>query len=149
VAASIQRFGWQQPIVAKPSGELIAGNTRLKAAKALGMTTVPVVWFEGADLEAAAFCVADNRTHEFSDWDDQAAATILQELQAEDVLDGVGFTGEDLNELLASLDDGGETPVELDDPGPVDPTRPGHPARGPLGAGVNRGRDSVRGGSVP
>ena len=34
VAASIVRFGWRQPIVAKPSGEVLAGNTRLKAALA-------------------------------------------------------------------------------------------------------------------
>ncbi len=37
VAASIRRFGWQQPIVARPSGEAIAGNTRLKVAQELGM----------------------------------------------------------------------------------------------------------------
>jgi ParB-like chromosome segregation protein Spo0J len=36
VAASIRRFGWQQPIVARRSGEVIAGNTRLKAAQRLG-----------------------------------------------------------------------------------------------------------------
>jgi hypothetical protein len=42
VAASIRRFGWQQPIVARRSGEVIAGNTRLKAAQSLGMSEVPV-----------------------------------------------------------------------------------------------------------
>lgn len=46
---SLQRFGWQQPIVAKPDGEVLAGNARLKAAKRLGMTTVPVVWFSGSE----------------------------------------------------------------------------------------------------
>lgn len=38
VAASLRRFGWRQPVVAKRSGEVIAGNTRLKAAAKLGMT---------------------------------------------------------------------------------------------------------------
>ncbi|MEO6596832.1 MAG: ParB N-terminal domain-containing protein, partial [Planctomycetota bacterium] len=33
VAASIRRFGWQQPIVARRTGEVVAGNTRLKAAQ--------------------------------------------------------------------------------------------------------------------
>jgi ParB-like chromosome segregation protein Spo0J len=42
VAASIRRFGWQQPIVARRTGEVIAGNTRLKAAQQLGMAKVPV-----------------------------------------------------------------------------------------------------------
>lgn len=91
VAASIRRFGFQQPVVAKPSGEVIAGNTRLKAALKLGLKEVPVVWFTGTDLDATAYAIADNRTHEFSEWDDSALAKLLSELKAEDSLDGVGF----------------------------------------------------------
>ena len=68
VAASVQRFGWRQPIVARPSGEVIAGNTRLKAARELGLGEVPVVRFDGPDVEAVAFAIADNRTHEFAEW---------------------------------------------------------------------------------
>ena len=44
VAASIRRFGWQQPIVARRTGEVIAGNTRLKAAQQLNMGLQEVVW---------------------------------------------------------------------------------------------------------
>lgn len=69
VAASIQRFGWRQPIVAKPSGEVLAGNTRLKAAQQLGHDQMPVVWFDGSELEATAYAIADNRTAEFAEWD--------------------------------------------------------------------------------
>jgi hypothetical protein len=82
VAASMRKFNWQQPIVAKRSGEVIAGNTRLKAAKSLGLTSVPVVWFEGTDLEATAYQVADNVT--LSTWDEPALAKILQYLRAEE-----------------------------------------------------------------
>ena len=67
VASSLRRFGWQQPIVAKRSGEVIAGNTRWKAAKSLGITSVPVVWFAGSDIDATAYQIADNRSHEFSE----------------------------------------------------------------------------------
>jgi ParB-like chromosome segregation protein Spo0J len=105
VAASIRRFGWQQPIVAKPSGEVIAGNTRLKAAQSLGMTEVPVVWFGGSDVEAVAFSVADNRTHEFAEWDEPALAQILEQLRAEDALDGVGYSSDEIDELLVQLED--------------------------------------------
>jgi len=59
VAASIKRFGFRQPIVAKPDGEVIAGNTRLKAASSMGLDEVPVVWFEGDETEAKAFAIAD------------------------------------------------------------------------------------------
>ena len=101
VAPSIKRFGWRQPIVAKPSGEVIAGNTRLKAALSLGMGKVPVVWFNGSDLEATAFAIADNRTHEFAEWDEPALVKLLDELRAEDALDGTGYSEADLDELLA------------------------------------------------
>ena len=104
VAASLKRFGWQQPIVAKPSGEVIAGNTRLKAAQSLGMTVVPVVWFDGSDLDATAYSIADNRSHEFSEWSEPDLAKLLEELRAEDALDGVGFDDDDVDALLADLD---------------------------------------------
>ena len=101
VASSIRRFGWRQPVVAKPSGEVIAGNTRLKAAKSLGMEEVPVVWFEGSDLDATAYAIADNRSHEFASWDEPALAKILEELRAEDALEAVGFSTDDIDALLA------------------------------------------------
>ena len=120
VAASIRRFGWRQPIVARPSGEVIAGNTRLKAAHALGHDRVPVIWFEGSDLEATAYAIADNRTHEFSQSDEPALARMLQELRAEDALDAVGYTDLEIDDLLAELaaEDGS---AELEDPGAGDP----------------------------
>ncbi|MFO1077986.1 MAG: DNA modification methylase [Planctomycetota bacterium] len=124
VADSIRRFGWQQPIVARPSGEVIAGNTRLKAAQRLGQAKVPVVWFTGSDLEATAFAIADNRTHEFATWDEPALAKLLQELRAEDALEGVGFATEDIDALIASIENAGNgAPVEVDDPGPEAPPK--------------------------
>lgn len=120
VASSIRRFGFQQPLVAKRSGEVVAGNTRLKAARELGLEKVPVVWFEGSDLDAMAYCVADNKTHDYSAWNEPALATILAQLRDEDALDGVGYSTDDIDELLAKLD--AELPnVEVDDPGPEDP----------------------------
>jgi len=117
VAASIQRLGWRQPVVARPSGEVIAGNTRLMAARELDHERVPVVWFEGPDLEATAYSTADNRPHEFFRWDDEALADLLEGLRAEDALDGVGFSDADIDELLAGFQDALE-PGEIDDHGP-------------------------------
>ena len=117
VAASIRRFSWQQPIVAKRSGEVIAGNTRLKAAKGLGLTTVPVVWFEGTDLDATAYQVADNRTHEFASWDEKTLSQILEHLRAEDALEGVGFSTGEIDDLLARIE-AELGPGESEDPGP-------------------------------
>src|SRR5262245_48420464 len=119
VAASLRRFGWQQPIVARRTGEVIAGNTRLKAAQSLGMTEVPVWWFEGSDLDALSYAIADNRTHTFSEFDEQALAKLLEQLRAEDSLEGVGYSTEDIDALIQQLRE--EQDRELTDDGPDDP----------------------------
>jgi len=121
VAASIHRFGWQQPIVAKRDGEVIAGNTRLKAAQSLGMTEVPVWWFDGTDLDATAFSIADNRTGELAEWDDAALSKLLEQLREEDALDGIGFDTCDIDRLAAQLREQEEVDPELDDDGPEAP----------------------------
>ena len=41
VAASIREFGWRQPIVVDAEGVIVAGHTRWKAAKQLGLAKVP------------------------------------------------------------------------------------------------------------
>jgi DNA modification methylase len=117
VAASIRRFGWQQPVVARRSGEVIAGNTRLKAAQELGMKEVPVWWFDGTDLDAVAFSIADNRSHEFAQWDEPELAKLLQQLKAEDSLEGVGYSTEDLDALVQQLREQEESDRDLDDEG--------------------------------
>jgi DNA modification methylase len=130
VAASLRRFGFQQPLVAKPSGEVIAGNTRLKAATSLGLGQVPVVWFEGSDLEATAYAIADNRTHEFAQWDDVALARLLVELRSEDALDGVGYDDADIDALLAEL--GAHDSADLEDAGAQEPPAVARTRRGDL-----------------
>ncbi len=121
VAASLRRFGWQQPIVARRTGEVIAGNTRLKAALSLGMTDVPVWWFDGTDLDATAFSIADNRSHEHSLWNDAELAKLLDQLKAEDSLEGVGYSPEDLDALVAKLREEEEVDRDLTDDGPDEP----------------------------
>lgn len=51
VRASIEEFGWQQPIVVDGSGTIIVGHTRYKAALAMGLETVPVKVAEGLTPE--------------------------------------------------------------------------------------------------
>ena len=121
VAASLRRFGWQQPIVARRTGEVIAGNTRLKAAQSLGMAEVPVWWFDGTDLDATAFAIADNRTHEFAEWNDAELAQLLEQLRQEDALEGVGYSEEDIDALVQQLREQEEVDKDLLDDGPEEP----------------------------
>lgn len=72
VAASIRAFGWRRPILVDEDGVILAGHTRLKAARELGMATAPVCVVRGlSDAQKAAFRIRDNRAGELSlfDWD--------------------------------------------------------------------------------
>lgn len=126
VAASLRRFGWQQPIVARPSGEVVAGNTRLKAALELGMAEVPVWWFEGDDIEAVAYQIADNKSGEVADWNDAELAKLLDALREEDSLEGVGFDEAEIDRLVAQL---AADEAELDEDSVEE--RPEHPSSQP------------------
>ncbi len=75
VARSIKRFGVRSPVIVDKDNVLIAGHTRIKAAKQLGMTEFPCV--RADDLtknQAKAFRLADNRMQEDSQWDTEALA---------------------------------------------------------------------------
>ncbi|WP_396902645.1 ParB N-terminal domain-containing protein [Mycolicibacterium sp.] len=70
VAASLQRFGWQQPLVVDRDHVIIAGHTRLQAAQYLGLKEVPAIIATNlTDEEVRAYRIADNRTHDFTTWD--------------------------------------------------------------------------------
>src|SRR6185503_8691385 len=70
VAASIKEFGWRQPIVVDEQGVIIAGHTRLLAARKLGLTEVPVHVAIGlTPAQVKAYRLLDNRAHEETTWD--------------------------------------------------------------------------------
>lgn len=81
VAASIKEFGFQQPIVVDKDGVIIAGHTRYKAAKKLGLQTVPVVVADKlTDEQVRAYRLADNKTGELAGWDFSLLEVELSEL---------------------------------------------------------------------
>ena len=87
------------------------------------MTEVPVWWFDGDDLAAVAFSIADNRTHEFAEWNDAELAKLLAQLKKEDSLDGVGYSDEDLDALVQQLRDQEQADKDLDDDGADEPPK--------------------------
>jgi ParB-like chromosome segregation protein Spo0J len=82
VAASIQEFGFRQPIVVDKDGVIIVGHVRLCAAKKLGLASVPV--HVAANLTTAqvrAYRLMDNRSHEEVEWDIELLGAELLELK--------------------------------------------------------------------
>ena len=69
VARSLKDYGFQQPIVCDKDGVIIVGHTRLKAAKKIGLKTVPVVYADLPEDKANEYRLVDNKTAEFADWD--------------------------------------------------------------------------------
>lgn len=106
VAASLKEFGWRQPIVVDNQGVIVVGHTRLEAAHKLGLKEVPV--HVAADLtpsQAKAYRLADNRTNQESDWDQE-----LLGLEVEELVNAgfdIALTGFDEGEL-SSFDDDAE-----------------------------------------
>ena len=83
VAKSIEQFGFNQPIVADRSGVLLSGHTRLRAARKLGLTEIPVVYVDLSQEEAKAYRIADNATGEIAGWDEEALSDELAKLNPE------------------------------------------------------------------
>ena len=99
VAASIEEFGWQQPIVVDKSGTIIAGHTRYGAAKLLELKEVPVVVADLSDELANAYRIADNRTNEDSLWDFAKLTEELTKLKDADLdLEPLGFEKDEHND---------------------------------------------------
>ena len=105
VARYIEKYGWRQPIVVDAEGVIIVGHTRWKAAKKLGLDTVPVhVAKDLTPEEAKAYRIADNRSHEHADWDDEKLLAELLDLEKLgcDLAD-VGFTHSDVEKMLDDM----------------------------------------------
>ena len=68
VADSIQAFGFQQPIVIDENNVIVAGHTRYKAARKLGLQKVPVVTMRGTADEVQAYRLTDNKSGEKATW---------------------------------------------------------------------------------
>jgi DNA modification methylase len=73
------------------------------------------------DQQATALGIALNRTADLAEWDESGLATLLEALREEDALEGVGYSDDDLDDLIKQLRDQEEVDKEFDDDGPDDP----------------------------
>jgi len=115
VAASIEEFGFGAPIVVQAgSNMIIAGHTRLKAAIRLGWKKVPCRILEITDRNAERLAIADNKTNEIADWNEEHLQEIMEAFEPEE-LENLGFNEEELNDLLG---DGQNDEDNIDQPTP-------------------------------
>ncbi|HSR00472.1 MAG TPA: ParB/Srx family N-terminal domain-containing protein, partial [Sphingomicrobium sp.] len=70
IAASIERFGFTNPVLVSDDGEIIAGHGRVEAAKLLGITSVPTLALSHlSEAERRAYVLADNKLALNAGWD--------------------------------------------------------------------------------
>ena len=82
VAKSIKEFGFKVPIIIDENDEIVAGHTRLKAAKELELEEVPCIIANDLTPEQVkAFRLADNKVAEFSKWDFNLLGLELGEIE--------------------------------------------------------------------
>jgi DNA modification methylase len=124
VASSLREFGWRQPIVVDAEGVIIAGHTRLLAAKKLGLQNVPVHVAAGLSPDKVrAYRLMDNRSNDETDWNQSLLAAemvALNELEFD--LSLTGFDAGEIAEFLraASIAAGNTDEDDVPEP-PADP----------------------------
>lgn len=91
VARSIKEFGFKVPIVIDKNNVIVAGHTRYKASKQLGLKDIPCIIADDlTEEQIKAFRLADNKVSEFADWDFELLNSELEELDLD--MTDFGFT---------------------------------------------------------
>lgn len=106
IAASIEEFGWTNPVLVDEQQEIIAGHGRIAAAERLGIDEVPVIVLAGlSDEQKRAYRLADNKIPLNAGWDDE-----LLKLEFAELLDSgfdislTGFSKLEIDDLLGEAD---------------------------------------------
>lgn len=106
IAASIERFGFTNPVLISDDGQILAGDGRLEAAKKLGMREVPTLALSQLnEADRRAYVIADNKLALNAGWDQEILAIELQALI--DLNFEVELTGFSLAEIDLVIDDAG------------------------------------------
>src|SRR4030088_1255628 len=107
MCSSIREFGFKVPVLARSDGEVVDGHLRLKAARKLRITEVPVILCdEWTTAQVKAFRLMVNRSVAWADWDEELLALELQELNESDFdLSLTGFDPREIDDLLINSDD--------------------------------------------
>jgi len=106
LVASLREFGFTNPVLVDSQDGIVAGHGRLQAARAIGMTEVPVVVLDHlTDAQKRAYIIADNRLALDAGWDEDILAAELAGLKLDGFdLELTGFDGEEIEEMLAWAD---------------------------------------------
>lgn len=113
IAESIKKFGFGAPIVARLANrEIIAGETRWKAALSIGWRRVPVRFLDLSEELAHQLAVADNRLGELADWDWAKIHRVMERWDS-DAIKRLGFSEKELKAVKQAVESA-ESPKTTD-----------------------------------
>lgn len=127
IVQSISAFGFTNPILADPEGNLIAGHGRLRAAKDMGLDKVPVITLDGlTEPQKRALRLADNKIALNAGWDTEILKLELADLSMPDIDIDLGLTGFSPGEIDVVLSESEDPDDEVIPPVPESPrVKPG------------------------
>ena len=98
ICASINEFGFTNPLLIDEKDSIIAGHGRLMASKKLGMEEVPCIVLEGlTEAQKKAYIIADNKMALNAGWDEELLKIELESLESLNF--NLELTGFDLAEI--------------------------------------------------
>lgn len=120
IADSLSKLGQYKPIVVNADGTILAGNHTVMAAQRLGWETIDVHRVDVDDETAKRIVLVDNKANDQSTYDVEELVNLLTELPN---LDATGFTRDEVDDLLETLD--ALEDEDIPEP-PKDPQPEGH-----------------------
>jgi DNA modification methylase len=116
IARSLESFGQQKPIVVTKGGKVVAGNGTVVAARRLGWDSLEVVRTDLRGPHRKAYAIADNKSAELAEWQEDRLAETLLELENDDRIDELltGFSEEEIDRLISEIRESEDTSEIID-----------------------------------
>lgn len=107
ISASIEKFGFTQPILIDENNIVLAGHGRLMAAQKLGLQSVPVIVLDNlSDAQKKAYVIADNKIGQNSKWNNEVLRIEIEDIAKDGFdVDVLAFNDKELSKLFDQFTD--------------------------------------------
>lgn len=114
MVASFTEFGFRIPILARSNGEICDGHLRIKAARKMDMTEVPVILADDmSDVQIRAFRLMANKSANWAHWDNELLRSEIQALDTGEIdLSATGFDEGEIKTILGLDQTTAEDPLD-------------------------------------
>ena len=106
IKESIKKHGQYRPLtVNKKNNQILTGNHTWLAMKELGIKDCAVMFVDVDDLTAKKIVLVDNRANELATYDKEIMVDLLTEFMELGKLLGTGYSADEVDDILAGLDE--------------------------------------------